>query len=59
MPIAGFKSGQAVLTPSGRRAKVLTAKRINGRERVTVAYYGAALANRTFDAAALRPVKSS
>lgn len=53
--IAGFKPGMTVLTPSGKRATVKTARKINGREKVTVSYYGEILADRVFDASALRP----
>jgi hypothetical protein len=54
MPIAGFKEGDRVLTPSRREATVKSVYRAGGRERVKVAYYGAALADRTFDASALK-----
>lgn len=54
MPIAGFKPGDLVLTPSGREATVKSVRRVSGREKVTVAYYGSGLADRVFDASALR-----
>jgi len=56
MPISGFKSGQAVLTPSRKRATVIRTKRVQGRERVLVRYDLDPFDNRWFDAAALRPV---
>lgn len=59
MPIAGFKKGQKVLTPSGHRAEVLSAVRIKGREVVTVDYLDIARPHREFDASALRPQSTS
>lgn len=54
MPIAGFKQGDAVLTPSGQPATVIRATRVQGRERVTVRYDRGPYDHRRFDAAALR-----
>jgi len=54
MPISGFKQGQAVRTPSGRRATVVRAKRAQGRERVLVRYDNDPFDNRWFDASALK-----
>ena len=57
MPVAGFRPGDRVTVPSGRAALVLGVKRVQGRERVTVAYEqpgGGYSQRRAFDAAALR-----
>lgn len=54
MPISGLKVGDLVLTPGGREATVKRVKRVAGRERVLVAYYGTMIADRWFHTAALR-----
>jgi hypothetical protein len=59
MPISGFKTGDRVTTPGGRRALVVGVKR-DGTERVLVELFGHTQTfssghnRKTFDAAALR-----
>jgi hypothetical protein len=61
MPVQGFKTGDRVTTPAGRRALVVRADQRGGRERVMVELFGhtATFATghnrRVFDARALRP----
>jgi hypothetical protein len=54
MPISGFRVGDEVLTPSGKQAVVKAVRRAAGRELVLVALCGLALADKWFDACALR-----
>jgi hypothetical protein len=54
MPIQGFKTGEAVLSPSGAACTVVKVRRSGGVEMVTVRYNHGMSPNRTFRAAALR-----
>jgi len=38
MPISGFKANDEVQTPSGRKAVVVSTRRVDGRERVKVRF---------------------
>ena len=58
MPISGFRRGDAVLTPAGKRARVSFTRRVDGREQVNVRLVDSYVREeRTFDASALRLVK--